>query len=723
MLLKSLEINGFKSFAQKSVFAFPAGIIAIVGPNGSGKSNIIDALRWLLGEREAKNLRGGKIGDLIFAGTPKKSRLSMARVTLTFDNDSGKIPSEFKEITVSRQVSRDGNSQYFINESPVRLKDIIDFFSRIRLGTRGLTIIGQGSADIFVQSLPSQRMTMIEEILGLREFQIKKAESCRRLQHTKVNLDKVSAMIQEVLPRLRMLKRQTAKWERRVEIETELSLAEKKFFCSKIRTLQEESRKIREPLPEIEAKITSQISIIKEKENELKKTEQISLSPENLINIQKSKRDFFSSRTSLERELFKMETLLEKEQSASTTFSFEDATQALRRIHKALPSLLSSGSLEEIKSEISRLHDFLDELLSARTAKKETESLKKEKDAISERINDCNHRIEELEKEEQRLSHGVAHLNEEFKKAFRQLDEARKELEKLESQKSRVRFEEEKIAYRLEELEHQMKSLEVRAEDIVKEAKNFFENFSEKEMNDLERRIMRLRGELASIGEVDNALLREAQEVEAHYEFLKKESEDLSRATEHLQELIVELEKKISKDFHAAFRRVNEEFNNFFRLMFNGGFAKMKVVKKESFTGNDEGVMLEGEVPVVENKEEIPAGIDIELNIPQKKISSLDMLSGGEKSLVSLAVLFALISVSPPPFLVLDEADAALDEKNSKRFADLIKSFSSHTQFIIVTHNRVTMEAAQVLYGITMDESGCSKVLSLKLEKAEKEAH
>ena len=146
----------------------------------------------------------------------------------------------------------------------------------------------------------------------------------------------------------------------------------------------------------------------------------------------------------------------------------------------------------------------------------------------------------------------------------------------------------------------------------------------------------------------------------------------------------------------------------------------MKIIKKEPIVQmSQEGVENIEVPPESDDSDETLAGLDLEVSIPQKKITSLEMLSGGEKSLVSLAALFALISVSPPPFLVLDEADAALDEKNSKRFADLVKNFSDETQFIMVTHNRVSMEVAQVLYGVTMDESGGSKILSLKLEETE----
>ncbi len=144
-LLRRLELNGFKSFAQRTVFDFSEGITAIVGPNGSGKSNIIDAVRWLLGEREAKNLRGAKSEDLIFAGTPKRPRMGQAQASLHFENIGNYFPVDFSEIVVMRQVSRDGTSQYFLNKSEIRLKDLIDFFASVRLGTKGLTVVTQGN--------------------------------------------------------------------------------------------------------------------------------------------------------------------------------------------------------------------------------------------------------------------------------------------------------------------------------------------------------------------------------------------------------------------------------------------------------------------------------------------------------------------------------------------------------------------------------------------------
>ncbi|HUX35895.1 MAG TPA: AAA family ATPase, partial [Candidatus Paceibacterota bacterium] len=272
-LLKRLELNGFKSFAGKTTIEFPTGITAIVGPNGSGKSNVIDGIRWLLGERESKNLRGAKAEDLIFAGTPKRPRVGQAQASLYFENSGNFFPSEFSEIVVTRQVSRDGDNKYFINKAEVRLKDLIDFFAKARLGTKGLVVISQGNSDVFIQATPAIRREMLEEMLGLREYQLKKNAAERRLKNTQINIEKVDALMKELAPHLRSLKRQTGRWEKRSTLEQELRESENMFFGSQLREL---SGKISEMDKEIASHKNELEVLQKEKESaegNLKKVE------------------------------------------------------------------------------------------------------------------------------------------------------------------------------------------------------------------------------------------------------------------------------------------------------------------------------------------------------------------------------------------------------------------------------------------------------------------
>ena len=263
MLLRRLELVGFKSFASKTVLDFPAGITAVVGPNGSGKSNVIDAIRWLLGERDAKNIRGGRAEDLIFAGTPKRPRTGLAQATIVFDNRSKFFPSDYAEVAVSRRVSRDGDSEYFLNDASVRLKDIVGFFAESRLGTRGLTIVNQGNSDIFVRADPKERRAMIEEILGLRQFQLKKHEAERKLVTTRFNLEKVRAMIDELTPHLRLLRRQAARFEKQAELAAELKELEDRYFGMKLGQLEEELERVKPILASLEKEIAGREAELK----------------------------------------------------------------------------------------------------------------------------------------------------------------------------------------------------------------------------------------------------------------------------------------------------------------------------------------------------------------------------------------------------------------------------------------------------------------------------
>ncbi len=216
--------------------------------------------------------------------------------------------------------------------------------------------------------------------------------------------------------------------------------------------------------------------------------------------------------------------------------------------------------------------------------------------------------------------------------------------------------------------------------------------------------------------------MNEARDTETRYEFLTKESADLEKAVSDLAQLMHDLSEKIKTEFEKSLHKINDEFDKFVGMMFGGGSAKLKVRKpkeKGAESGEDEAEeSITDEISeVVEEALQESGGVEIEIKLARKRITSLDALSGGERSLVGIAALFALVSVSPPPFLVLDEIDAPLDERNARRFSEMLKDFSKHTQFIVVTHNRATMEAAEILYGVTLGEDGASKVVSLKLEK------
>jgi chromosome segregation protein len=229
----------------------------------------------------------------------------------------------------------------------------------------------------------------------------------------------------------------------------------------------------------------------------------------------------------------------------------------------------------------------------------------------------------------------------------------------------------------------------------------------------VERRIYKLRNELASIGEVDESIIKESEDAEERFSSVTEQVGELEKASIDLKGLIKELDYKIHHEFSGALHKINSELSAFSRLMFGGGKIALKLEKKEAMPllQTEEGVP----VPEMEEDGESRQGIEIEVVLPKKRIKGLEVLSGGERSLLAIAILFGLISISPPPFIVFDEVDAALDERNARLFGEMLDRFEGKSQFVIVTHNRATMESANALYGVTMGEDGSSRLVSLKL--------
>ncbi|MFH0712494.1 MAG: AAA family ATPase [Candidatus Jorgensenbacteria bacterium] len=737
--LKRIELQGFKSFAEKTVIELPERVVAVVGPNGSGKSNVVDALRWVLGEREASRLRGDTLDKLIFAGSAKTRAVGLARVSLYFDNRDRVFPIDAEEVELERRIDRSGTSEFFWNSETILLRDLIPILARAKLGSRGLTMIGQGESDIFVRSSPEERRQMVEEILGLKEFRLKKHGAERRLALSVINLDKVKAMIEELAPHLRLLRRQRTRFEKRSEIEKKLKLYEDDYFSFQFHGLSGLMGKAEEPIAGYRAAKSKKEEDVKAIEKHLKEINEKSSEPEKIKKLRSDLNDLLNKKFSLKESLGRLEAEIEIRKSVprehASLYEFETG---VRNLIKKIEELLEFDDVSEIKKQLKESVAKLKELLKEEE-KDNRDSLGKKKE-LEEALLTIDKEIKNLEEESERLTYVQEELNQEFRREVERLEVEKNELRKLEQSIQSALFEKEKIEIRVTELRREWRAAGREAAEL----ENLPPVGNDIDSSDLDRKIVRMRGELAAIGEIDEGLVEEAKEKEERYEFLRKEVSDLEAAIADLKNLIKELEDKIHSEFKTSFKEINEEFNKYFRLMFGGGRAKLKLqvykplVLEENAVGAEEGAApaggplrsREGEasepfasldasrsgLPEETSGRELKAGIEIDLNVPQKSLKGIEMLSGGEKSLVSMAALFALISVSPPPFLVLDEIDAALDEENARRFSELIKEFSKRTQFILVTHNRATMEAAHALYGVTMGEDGISKILSLKLE-------
>ncbi len=698
MLLKRLELQGFKSFADKTSLDLDGRVISIVGPNGSGKSNVTDALRWILGERDAKNLRSSRAEDLIFAGTQTKPRAGLAQATLYFDNSTGFFPVDFNEVSVSRRVSRDGATQIFLNKSEIRLKDIIDFFAKSRLGARGLTTVNQGESDIFIRSLPIERRMMIEEILGLKEFRLKKAEAERKLKNSELNLEKAAALIEEIKPHLNFLRRQVTRYNNRENILESLRDLENKFYGSQIGTLNAELQRLAEEAQSVEKEIS-----VKKKE-ELAAEEELNRvkssepeAAESLKKIRDEKNKLLSRRGDLQRDLGKIEAKLELS-GRKTGVDAGRLLSVFGEIKELIKESLNETDLSKIKTILSKVAGLLGQAEGG--SGEEDADIGLEKEKLLSEIKNLEKEIEDFGFEEDKLNVGIRGFNEEFSRAFTLFEEKKREIEAFTQRLNRLLLDKEKTSFRLEEIKRELS--ESGRDPRTISASNG--DIPENEKEAVKRQIMRFRQELASIGDVDQGTLKEAEETESRHGFLVTQIDDLDKSIIDLKALIKELDGKIHDNFVSAFKSISEEFDKFIKIMFDGGNGKLILEKREVVPQENEAAPT----PEV-------AGVEIEINLPKKRIKNLEVLSGGEKSLVSIAALFALVSVSPPPFLVLDEIDATLDERNARRLGQMVKRFATKTQFIIVTHNRAVMEVADMLYGVTMTPDGTSRILSLKL--------
>jgi len=230
MHLKSLTLNGYKTFASKAQFEFGAGITCIIGPNGSGKSNIADGIRWALGEQQFSLLRGKRTDDMIFSGSARRARASMAEVVLTFDNSDGFFPIEFSEIEIGRRAFRDGANEYILNGNRVRLRDVSDMLGHSGLSERTYTVIGQGLVDNALAQKPEERRALFEEAAGIATYRDRREDALRKLDETRHNLERAKDILSEITPRLNSLERQAARARQYRALKTELDELTKRYF-------------------------------------------------------------------------------------------------------------------------------------------------------------------------------------------------------------------------------------------------------------------------------------------------------------------------------------------------------------------------------------------------------------------------------------------------------------------------------------------------------------
>ncbi len=741
MRVKSLEISGFKSFARKSVFEFGAQVSSIVGPNGSGKSNVAEALRFVLGEQSLKSMRGKRTEDLIFNGSKSVERQNRAKVTIIFDNRDRTFPIDYDEVAIAREIHRDASSEYFVNNSPVRLKDVIELLSAVHIGASGHHIISQGEADRILNSSHRDRRAMIEDALGLKVYHWKIAESEKKLVKTEENMRQSESLRREIAPHIKFLKKQVEKVEQARSLRDELM----GLYDEYLKREETYLKHTRDGLSSEKESLHHELRITEEAlvkaEGARGKNVGESAEGTELLRVRAELGAIRRERDELARKIGRLEGMIEYEErrlnkpveSHDKMISARESENLAQGLYDELGYAESSEDYLYIKGVVSktraRVGQFLEHLrgdtgVETRNddAHRELEGLRGERDSLISSQSELEDKMQELEARTHDLEQALENKRAETTDAERASFELRAKKQELTMRLDRVNdhtenFARDEVAFR-EELREggiligrtilDYVNFPIDTEVVLAESRG------EQEVR--RKKIERLKIRLEDImgGGSGEDVMREYDETVARDEFLAKELEDLKMSAESLRGLCRELEETLNVQFKEGITKINKQFTEFFALMFGGGHASLDIIREKKKKKSDTDIADGPD----EEEEEAEEGIEVSVSLPHKKIRGLQMLSGGERALTSIALLFAVSQVNPPPFLVLDETDAALDEANSRKYGDMIENLAKYSQLIVITHNRETMSRAGIIYGVTMGSDAISKLLSIKFEDA-----
>ncbi len=755
MRLKSLHIIGYKSFAKKTDLTFNTPITAIVGPNGSGKSNVVEAFRFVLGEQSLRSMRGKKGEDMIFNGGRDLSKSNRASVKIVFDNRLIEENGEhnrlfnthaFDEVVIERAVNRDGSNEYSINGNSVRLRDIIELLAEANIGSSGHHIISQGEADRLLSSSNKDRKEMIEEALGLKLYQYRKEESQKRLVKTQEHMKEVESLRRELAPHIRFLKKQIEKIEKAREVRGELKnlyreyfAYEKVFLDSEINDIKNSRIDPEQEKASLDEKLTEVKKILAQNQTSTEFTNKLFELENDLKNIRFNKEELSRSMGRFEGEINyinknidKRKLELENKDNTDIKVSFFEIKNLINKIKTVLSDIKSGVYTDEkeIKQVSNDLVNECENYIKSKNNECESvdfESDYNEIDRIKLLIANIEEDIKALNDKEVVILEKYTETKNKIESFKNENVDAEKDLLKIMSRKHEVQskldiLKQKEIQYTERNQEYERDMIEATAligVEAIRYDDVQVHQFNKQKQHDRKYQVEKFKIRLEELGGGgDESVMKEYNDVNERDEFLLKEMDDLTKSMQDLETIISEVSLQINNLFNDGIEKINKQFSTFFKQMFGGGEARLIVTeekkrKRKSLDEDDEDMDIEDDENQVKE-----IGIDVFVSLPHKKLKGLSMLSGGERALTSIALLFAMSQVNPPPFIILDETDAALDEANSRRYGDMIELLSRHSELILVTHNRETMSRAGVLYGVTMGSVGYSQLLSIGFDEA-----
>ena len=926
MFLKSLDIFGFKSFADRTHIDFSDGITALLGPNGCGKSNIVDAIKWVLAENKAKNLRATSKEDVIFNGTERRSPLNVAEVTLTMSNETGLLPLEESEIAIKRRLYRNGDNEYFINNKPASGRDILRLFMDTGVGKSAYSVMEQGKIDQILSSKPEDRRYLFEEAAGISKSKVECQEAERQLEIVRNNMKQIEASIVEIKKSYDTLKVQAEKTSKYRNLKEEIfnydldiTLIKLKNFIQErarhekeLREVELKRNEVRSQIDEINNSITENTDKVKEmqemlyskqteafglqkekngklelikkfnedaskiklkitqleatlksvqdriddlnqeidenkaslhdkqkqlsdistnienfKENIELSSNQITENSKNIQNIKQKIQDLtekdhtlqqnltqitedivtlldskmneqgFSenalktARENLEMTVSKLKIFTEGRKNIFSDFinasssnleqwqkklkeavdAFSEANALTVSLEKSLndfinssPSFISdflspegimtkkrkidseiqdnkneissnSSKIEELNSEnsilstkIEEFKDTLDKLklnkvrmqeqisssekqvlILQRNLSTEQNSLRGTEDQfyeenkahedLQEQIIDLQSELAEIEHKGQKLVEEMNSLDEKIQESNSRVSGKKDTLIRKQNEQKKYQEQFEKLSLSLAASETEIKNIkqnfqEQNSRDLMEFEEHMYKITTP--IADLREKLAAAKTEFKNLGQVNLMAVEEFAEQKERYEKQKANYDDTQKSLENLIRVSEEIKAKSSEMFIETYNKIKKNFHNMFRRLFNGGRAELKLQDPQNV---------------------LTSGIDILAQPPGKKLESIGLLSGGEKTMTAVALLFATYQVRPSPFCLLDEIDAALDDKNVSSFVTALESFSKVSQYIVITHNKKTVLGAKTMLGITMEESGVSKIVQFRLDK------
>ena len=837
MRLNKIEIKGFKSFGDKTIINFNSGVTGIVGPNGCGKSNIVDAIRWVLGEQKTKLLRSDKMENIIFNGSKSRKKLQLAEVSISFDNTKNLIPTEYSTVTITRKYFRSGDSEYLLNDVKCRLKDITNLFLDTGISSNNYAIIELSMVDNILNDKDNSRLHLFEEAAGISKFRKRKKETFNKIRQTEVDLDRVEDLVYEIEKNLRSLKRQAKQTEKYYKFKDEYKLISINVALEVSKKNRNSLKDQKDKLVKIENENTRVISELAKKNSKLEAAKS-SLIPyeKKLIKLQKNlnsvldkirnfeeskrmksqkakmlvekiedlrdrikydtesnKRSEFSISSikneisTNEKELNKIinklkitkkdylkyeEELKDKNVKITDIKEVEDHFRELKHNLESISnkrnqiesSLLlenidKKSVLKKIKSinkeitelkkgfkiienlfktenkEIIRINklftekskDLSNDEITFNSLKSNIESLKREMEyknvtyeSNKKRINDNINSLKESEKQVAKIDTDKDSNDNSLMKLYDDKSNSEKALQKFEDEyyklKSTINLDDssikdlqnkkdinlnliDEIKSSIHDNEIELNSVEQRISiefDLdINKCKADKDFFNESSLDKMKQRRDALKEKIEKIGQINPLAMEAYNEIKERHDFITKEREDLIEAKESLIKTIEEIDIVAKKSFLSSFEKIKDNFKTVFRSLFTEDDDCDLII-------NDEENPLESSIEIMAK----PKG---------KKPLTINQLSGGEKTLTATSLLFAIYLLKPAPFCVFDEVDAPLDDANIDKFNKIVNKFSNTSQFIIVTHNKRTMNNADIIYGITMPEQGVSKVVPVDL--------